>query len=74
VIESPYRATVPPTIAYVESLHAQRPELTLTVVVPSSSCGTGGRGPCTTATPSALRRALRAPLGKVVVTSVPFHV
>jgi hypothetical protein len=34
VVQSPYRAIVTPLIAYVESLHDQRPELTITVVVP----------------------------------------
>jgi hypothetical protein len=34
VVKSPYRAVIPPTVAYIEALHAQRPELTLTVIVP----------------------------------------
>lgn len=34
VIVSPYRATVAPLANYIEALHHQRPEVTLTVVVP----------------------------------------
>jgi amino acid transporter len=33
VISSPYRAIVPPLVHYLRALHAQRPELTITVVL-----------------------------------------
>jgi amino acid transporter len=73
IIESPYRATVPPAIAYVESLHAQRPDLTLTVVVPELVVRHWWTQTLHDRDAVRLQRALR-PLGKVVVTSVPFHV
>jgi amino acid transporter len=73
VIESPYRATVPPTIAYIEALHAQRPDLTLTVVVPELVVRHWWERRLHDGDAARLRRALR-PLSKVVVTSVPFHV
>ena len=73
IIESPYRATVPPTIAYVESLHAQRPDLTLTVVVPELVVRRWWTRTLHDRDAVRLQRALR-PLGKVVVTTVPFHV
>ena len=34
VVVSPYRAVVGPIVNYLEALHAQGPEITLTVVVP----------------------------------------
>jgi hypothetical protein len=34
VVESPYRAVIAPAVAYIESLHEQSPDVTLTVVVP----------------------------------------
>lgn len=73
VIESPYRAVVPPLIAYIESLHAQRPELTLTVIVPELVARHWWQRLLHDDTAPRLRRALR-PLPKIVVTSVPFHV
>jgi amino acid transporter len=72
VIESPYRAVVSPTIAYIESLHAQRPELTLTVVVPELVVRHWWERPLHDSDAARLRRAL-GPLPKIVVTSVPFH-
>lgn len=72
LIESPYRAVIPPTVAYVESLHAQRPDLTLTVIVPDLAVRRWWQRPLHEDTAVRLRHAL-APLSKVVVTSVPFH-
>jgi hypothetical protein len=72
VIESPYRAIVHPTVAYVESLHAQLPDLTLTVVVPELAVPHWWQRYLHDGDAARLRRALR-PLDKVVVTSVPFH-
>ncbi len=73
IVISPYRATVAPLIGYIGSLHHQRPDLTITVILPEIvvrhwrhrllHSPLGGR----------LRRALR-PLPKIVVTTVPFHV
>ena len=73
VVESPYRAVVPPTIAYIEGLHAQRPELTLTVIVPELAVRRWWQRLLYEDTASRLRRSL-ASHPKVVVTSVPFHV
>ncbi|MFJ4923770.1 APC family permease [Streptomyces sp. NPDC088725] len=73
VLLSPYRATVAPLVSYIEALHHQRTDLTITVILPEIvvrpwryrllHSPLGGR----------LRRALR-PLPKIVVTTVPFHV
>jgi amino acid transporter len=73
VVESPYRAVIPPTVAYIESLHAQRPDLTLTVIVPELALRHRWQRVLHDETAARLRRALE-PLDKVVVTSVPFHV
>lgn len=73
VVNSPYRAVIPPTIAYVEALRAQRPDLTLTVVVPELSVRHWWQRRLHDDTATRLRRALE-PLSNVVVTSVPFHV
>jgi hypothetical protein len=73
VIESPYRAVVAPTIAYIESLHAQRPDLTLTVIVPELALRHWWQRPLHDNDASRLRRALE-PLSKIVVTTVPLHV
>ena len=35
LVQSPNRTVIPPVVAYVESLHVQRPELTVTVIVPA---------------------------------------
>ena len=73
LVQSPYRTVIPPVVAYVESLHAQRPELTLTVIVPDLAVRHWWQRPLHDDTATRLRHAL-APLAKVVVTSVRFHV
>jgi hypothetical protein len=73
LIQSPYRSVIPPTVAYIESLRAQRPDLTLTVIVPDLALRHWWQRLLHEDTAVRLRRAL-APLSKVVVTSVPFHV
>jgi hypothetical protein len=72
VIVSPYRSTVAPLANYIEALHYQQPDVTLTVVVPElvfrkrwQRALHGRIGPH-------LRRALR-PLPGIAITSVPFH-
>ena len=72
VIVSPYRATIAPLANYIEALHYQQPDVTLTVVVPELVFGKpwqrllhGRIGPH-------LRRTLR-PLAGIAITSVPFH-
>jgi len=73
VIVSPYRSTVAPLANYIEALHYQQPDVTLTVVVPElvfrkrwQRALHGRIGPH-------LRRALR-PLPGIAITSIPFHV
>jgi hypothetical protein len=72
VIVSPYRSTVAPLANYIEALHYQQPDVTLTVVVPElvfrkrwQRALHGRIGPH-------LRRALR-PLPGIAITSIPFH-
>jgi amino acid transporter len=73
IVESPYRAIVAPTVAYIEALHAQRPHVTITVVVPELVVRHRWQRGLHEDTARRLRRALE-PLSKVVVTSIPFHV
>lgn len=72
VVVAPYRATVAPLTNYIEALHAQRPDLTLTVVVPDVVPVRFWQRPLHSRTGVRLQRALRAYPG-IVVTSVPFH-
>ncbi|MGZ4325306.1 MAG: APC family permease [Solirubrobacteraceae bacterium] len=73
LIQSPYRAVIPPIVAYIESLHAQRPDLTLTVIVPDLAVRHWWQRPLHEDEAVRLRHAL-APLSKVVVTSLPLHI
>ena len=73
LIQSPYRAVIPPVVAYIEAVHAQRPDLTLTVIVPDLAVRHWWQRPLHENEAFRLRHAL-APLAKVVVTSVPLHV
>ncbi len=73
LVQSPYRAVIPPVVAYIESLHEQQPELTLTVIVPDLAVRHWWQRPLHDDDAARLRLAL-APLSKVVVTSVPFHI
>ncbi|MFJ1790983.1 APC family permease [Kitasatospora griseola] len=70
---SPYRAIVAPLVNYIESLHHQRPDLTLTVILPEIVVRHWHHRLLHNRIAARLRRALR-PLPKVVVTTVPFHV
>jgi len=72
VLVSPYRAIVAPMINYIVSLHAQRPDLTLTVILPEIVVRHWWHRALHNRTAPRLRRALR-PLPKIVVTTVPFH-
>ncbi|MBV7668427.1 APC family permease [Streptomyces halstedii] len=72
IVVSPYRATVVPLVHYVEALHRQHPELTLTVILPEVVTRHRRHQFLHSRTAARLRRALR-PLPKVVVTTVPFH-
>lgn len=70
---SPYRAIIAPLVNYIEALHRQRPDLTLTVILPEIVMCQRRYSALHSRTAPRLRRALR-PLRKVVVTTVPFHV
>ncbi|MFE9884475.1 APC family permease [Streptomyces scopuliridis] len=73
IVISPYRATVAPLISYLESLHHQRPDLTITVILPEIVERHWYHRPLHSPLAGRLRRALRS-LPKIVVTTVPFHV
>jgi amino acid transporter len=73
VLVSPYRAIVAPLIHYIESLHRQRLNLTITVIVPEIIVRRWWHRLLHNQIAPRLRRALR-PLPKIVVTTVPFHV
>ncbi|MFJ8582701.1 APC family permease [Micromonospora sp. NPDC093277] len=72
-IVSPYRAVIGPLAHYLEALHASRPELTLTVIVPEVVLRHRWHRFLHSRAEQRLRAALRA-LPGVVVTSVPVHV
>ncbi|MFJ6212822.1 APC family permease [Streptomyces sp. NPDC092296] len=73
VLVSPYRAIVAPLVNYIEALHRQRPDLTLTVILPEIVTRHWWHRPLHSGLAARLRRALR-PLPRIVVTTVPFHV
>jgi amino acid transporter len=73
IIVSPYRTIIPPLARYVEALHALRPDLTLTVVLPEIVVRRRWLHFLHSRTPRRLRAALRHVPG-VVVASVPVHV
>lgn len=73
VLVSPYRAIVAPMSNYIESLHRQRPDLTITVIVPEIVVRHWWHRLLHNQIAPRLRRALR-PLPKIVITTVPFHV
>jgi amino acid transporter len=72
VVASPYRATLAPLANYIEALHCQRPEVTLTVVVPQLIPAHAWALLLHNRTAQRLRRALVRYHG-IVITSVPFH-
>jgi amino acid transporter len=72
VVVSPHRAIVAPMVNYIWSLHHQRPDLTLTVILPEIVVRHWWHRILHNQTAPRLRRALR-PLPKVIVTTVPFH-
>lgn len=73
VLVSPYRAIVAPLVNYIEALHHQRSDLTLTVILPEIVPRHPWHRLLHSRLASRLRHALR-PLQKIVVTTVPFHV
>jgi amino acid transporter len=72
VVVSPYRATVAPLANYIEALHRQRPEITLTVIVPEIVPAHRWESILHGRIAQRLRRILIRHEG-IVVTSVPFH-
>jgi amino acid transporter len=72
VLFSPYRATVAPLANYIEALHEQKPELTLTVIVPEIVTAHPWESILHGRIAPRLRRTLIRHQG-IVVTSVPFH-
>lgn len=72
VVVSPYRALVAPLTAYVRELHEQRPDLTITVVLPQVVAKRRWQQLLHSNVASRLGRALRH-LPGIVITSVPFH-
>ncbi len=72
IIVSPFRATVAPLAYYVEALHRQRPDLTITLIVPEIVVAKIWQQILHSHTAARLRRALR-PYEGIVVATVPFH-
>jgi amino acid transporter len=72
VVASPYRATAAPLANYIEALHRERPEITLTVVVPEVVTKHRWQMLLHARHGPRLRRMLIRQPG-IVITSVPFH-
>ncbi len=72
IVVSPYRAVVAPLVAKVTQLHARRPDLTMTVILPELVVPRWWHRPLHNHVAGRLAHALR-PLPKTVVTTVPFH-
>jgi amino acid transporter len=72
VVVSPYRATLAPLANYIEELHHQRPDLTLTVVVPQLIPGRRWQRLLHNRIAQRLHKMLIEDEG-IIVTSVPFH-
>jgi amino acid transporter len=72
VVVSPYRATVAPLANYIAALHRQRPDVTLTLVVPEIVVAKRWQRILHNRTATRLRASLIAYEG-IVITTVPFH-
>ncbi len=72
VVVSPFRATVAPLANYIAALHRQRPDVTLTLVVPEIIVAKRWQRILHNRTATRLRAALIAYEG-IVITTVPFH-
>jgi hypothetical protein len=72
LVISPFRATVEPLAHYVAALHRQRPDLTLTLVIPELVVARTWQRVLHNRTAARLRRTLR-PYEGIVTTTVPFH-
>jgi hypothetical protein len=72
IVVSPYRALVAPLAHYVEALQAQRPELTLTVVLAELVVNRPWHRLLHSQVAPRLRLALRT-RPNIVITTIPFH-
>ena len=72
IVVSPYRATVAPLANYIAALHRQRPDVTLTLVVPEIVVAKAWQRILHNRIAARLRAALVAYEG-IVITTVPFH-
>jgi amino acid transporter len=72
VISSPYRATLAPILNYIEALHQEHPEVTITVVVPELVVARAWHRLLHNRIAVRLHRALSHNEG-IIVTSVPFQ-
>jgi len=72
VVVSPYRAIVVPLARYIEALHRQRTDVTVTVVLPELIPRHPWQRMLHAGVASRLRRALLAE-PRIVVATVPFH-
>jgi hypothetical protein len=72
VVDSPYRALVAPLACYIDALRTQRPDLTLTVVLPEIIVKHRWQQLLHNGTARRLRCVLRRQPG-VVITTIPLH-
>src|SRR5450755_2368943 len=72
VVVSPYRATVAPLANYIAALHRQRPDVTLTLVVPEIVVPKRWQRILHNRIGARLRASLIAYEG-IIITTVPFH-
>ncbi len=72
VVVSPYRATVAPLANYIATLHSQRPDLTLTLIVPEIIVARRWQRILHNRIAARLRASLIDDEG-IITTTVPFH-
>jgi amino acid transporter len=72
IVVSPYRSTVAPLANYIAALHRQRPDVTLTLVVPEIVVAKPWQRILHNRIAARLRASLIAYEG-IVITTVPFH-
>jgi amino acid transporter len=72
VVVSPYRATVAPLANYIAALHRQRPDVTLTLIVPEIVVAKAWQRILHSRIAARLRSALSVYDG-IIITTVPFH-
>ena len=72
IIESPYRSLVGPLLAYIDAMHAQHPDKTLTVILPEMVPAHWWEQVLHNQTALRLKAALLFRPG-IVVADVPYH-